>query len=243
MTMSFESLSRMLRILVSMAIVCGALSVALPDEAPEPGWIGMTFGNPLGPHPSSVTDGDRDPLLVGMVARGGPAAKAGIRGRDTIVSFAGQGIEHARQFISLVRNHGPGDWATLTIRRGKLEREFRIHIAERPEERNQLVLRRAWLGVESLSLPISLQKHFGGDENAGVLISDVVIGSPAESAGIRIGDLLVHIEGKNVSSKQVLATMVSAAGVGNTIDVELVRNGVPIATEVLMRQRPEGVGR
>lgn len=241
--MAVEQSSRVLGIVFALTIVICSLSVALADEASEPGWIGMTFGNSLGPHPASILDGDLNPLLVGMVARGGPAARAGIRGRDTIVAFDGQGIEHARQLITLVRNHAPGDWAIMTVRRGKVEREFRIHIDERPEERNQRVLRRAWLGVESISLPTKLQEHFGGEENAGVLIADVVDGSPAESAGIRIGDLLIQIEGIRVSSPQVLATMVSAAGVGNVIDVELVRNGTPITTEAQMRERPDGARR
>ncbi|MDH3627924.1 MAG: PDZ domain-containing protein [Acidobacteriota bacterium] len=229
----------------SVAIAVGVLAWIALTAAPasavedgrEPGWVGLTFGNPLGPHPASVVNDDREPLLVGRVVVSGPADEAGVRARDSILAFDGQGIEHSRELIDLVRAHEPGAWATLTIKRGRAVRDLRIQIGARPLERERRALRRAHMGVESISLPASLQQHFGGSEKAGVLVSAVAEGSPAETAGVRVGDLLVTIGGQDVASQHQLAILVAGAGVGNKLECELVRNGVPIVVEPIMQER------
>jgi membrane-associated protease RseP (regulator of RpoE activity) len=85
--------------------------------------------------------------------------------------------------------------------------------------------KRGFLGVDLLDLTPELRRHFGGAEETGVLVSHVEPGSPAERAGMAVGDLLVRIEGKPVDSAWDLRDLVAPRKAGETINVEVVRDG------------------
>jgi membrane-associated protease RseP (regulator of RpoE activity) len=80
------------------------------------------------------------------------------------------------------------------------------------------------LGVQLAETTPELREHLGGTKDAGVLISKIVSGSPAEQAGIRVGDLLLSIDGESVkSARDIRAALHDKRG--STIDVELARDG------------------
>jgi Do/DeqQ family serine protease len=58
-----------------------------------------------------------------------------------------------------------------------------------------------WLGVEIQELTAQLKEHFGlAEKSVGVLISDVIDGSPAAKAGMKRGDIVLSLEGVPISS-------------------------------------------
>src|SRR5262245_50302044 len=57
---------------------------------------------------------------------------------------------------------------------------------------------RGYLGVGLTDLTPELRTHFGAPEDAGVMVSKVEPGSPADKAGIKVGDVLASIDGKEV---------------------------------------------
>jgi S1-C subfamily serine protease len=97
---------------------------------------------------------------------------------------------------------------------------------------------RGWLGVDAIELPASLRAHFGAPEDAGVLVSGVVEGSPAELSGIRVGDVLYEADGQPITSAAALTSLVDLAGVENLIEVVLARDGARIVVEPLIERRP-----
>lgn len=72
--------------------------------------------------------------------------------------------------------------------------------------------RRAWLGLHLLELSEELRRHYGAPADRGVLVSRVEPGSPAERAGIRVGDVLAGVDSHPIASiaqlSVVLATLV-----------------------------------
>ncbi|MDT8448512.1 MAG: trypsin-like peptidase domain-containing protein [bacterium] len=79
-------------------------------------------------------------VVVGQVYPGGPAARAGMRGLqrdprgvillgDVILKAEGQVINSQDDLLSLLENHKPGDQITLTSRRDKVERTFKLTLA------------------------------------------------------------------------------------------------------------------
>src|SRR5262249_3455797 len=54
------------------------------------------------------------------------------------------------------------------------------------------------LGVRITSMTAELRKFFGAAEDRGVLVSQVDKDSPAASAGLRAGDVIIEIDGKKV---------------------------------------------
>ena len=78
-----------------------------------------------------------------------------------------------------------------------------------------------------------LREHLGGSRESGVLVSKVAAGTPAENAGIGVGDLIVNVGGDEISSiadlRRALATRE-----GETFDVEVIRDGVPTRFSVTL---------
>ena len=80
-----------------------------------------------------------------------------------------------------------------------------------------------WLGVDvSLSEDALRPDHPIAN---GVIISRVMVGSPADTAGLQAGDVIVRVDGKSVQKPVQLGTILSARKPGDTIGFIVNRNG------------------
>lgn len=82
---------------------------------------------------------------------------------------------------------------------------------------------RPLLGVELVETTPELREFLGGNRDAGVLIGRVLPGSAAERTGVRVGDLLVAVDGEKISGADELIEAVRERE-GKTIELELVRD-------------------
>ena len=86
-------------------------------------------------------------------------------------------------------------------------------------------VRRAWLGVGGLTVPLppSLAERVG--RRAGLRIVEVVPGSPAASAGLFLGDVMISAGGVPVTTAQDLQRMMLGAEVGRPLPITVSRKG------------------
>jgi len=87
------------------------------------------------------------------------------------------------------------------------------------------------LGVELVETTPELREHLGGSDDAGVLVGKVLSGTPAQKAGVRVGDLIVSVDGDRVSDAGALIEALSDKD-GKTISLELVRDRKTIRLQV-----------
>jgi predicted metalloprotease with PDZ domain len=80
------------------------------------------------------------------------------------------------------------------------------------------------LGVQLVETTPELREHLGGGADRGVLVGKVMSGKPAEQAGVKVGDLLVSVDGTRVSSAGELIEALEDKD-GKSVDLELVRDG------------------
>ena len=78
---------------------------------------------------------------------------------------------------------------------------------------------KAYIGVEVEDETSQLQQAYGFVPSTGAVVVSVESGSPAASAGIQEGDVIVAYNGKAVNSAQNLTTDVQASSVGSTVTV------------------------
>ncbi len=84
---------------------------------------------------------------------------------------------------------------------------------------------RGYLGVELLQPSDALRRALGGRDGRGVLIDTVSDESPAAAAGLRAGDLIVALDGKDVESTTALRRMIRERDGGAVVSIEIVRAG------------------
>lgn len=84
--------------------------------------------------------------------------------------------------------------------------------------------RRGLLGVRIQSVTDSIAESLGMEKPTGALVASVTPGSPAESAGIKVGDVILTFDGKEVENMRILPKLVARTSIGKTVDVVILRD-------------------
>jgi serine protease Do len=98
---------------------------------------------------------------------------------------------------------------------------------------------RGWLGVMIQDITPELAKSFGLKDSKGVLISDVVKGSPAEKAGLSTGDVILRFDGKEVENAHKLSQMAAATSPNSKVQIDLLRKGKEKTVSLEVGTMPE----
>ena len=84
---------------------------------------------------------------------------------------------------------------------------------------------RPWVGIGLQDLTPELITSFKLEEKGGALIGQVYEGSPAEKAGIKVGDILIEIDGVGINNSQEVVREVLKKQVGQKVKMGLIREG------------------
>ena len=147
----------------------------------------------------------RNGALVANVIDDGPADNAGIETGDVIVEFDGikiQSVDHLRNNVSSSK---PDKYYNLSLIRNGKKKSFRVKLAKMPND-DQLALSTqsesaSELGIEVSSLNRMNRQEFDiKDKDTGVLVTQIFQNTPADDAGIRVGDLITRVGSRRCSS-------------------------------------------
>lgn len=94
---------------------------------------------------------------------------------------------------------------------------------------------RPWIGVSGQTMTSDLAEQFGLPRPIGVAVTDVYPDGPAASAGIRVGDVILKVGGKEIVDEQALRYRVATRPLGGVARIEILRAGVNQAVEVSMK--------
>lgn len=99
-------------------------------------------------------------------------------------------------------------------------------------------VRRPWIGVSFQELTPELAEQFGLRTTRGALVSQVVGGAPAERAGIKPGDVVVSVDGREVQESHDLLRHVLRKNVGEKVELGVLREGQPRTLSLTTEERP-----
>jgi serine protease Do len=100
----------------------------------------------------------------------------------------------------------------------------------------------AWIGAVTATLTPEEARRLNLQPSRGAFVSRVFPGSPAASAGLRIGDVITAVDGKPVDSREAFSTFIATARAGQPVSVTLSRNGNSQTLQIRPSDPPSGLG-
>jgi len=211
-----------------------AITFSRPDQA-QVGDIVLAIGNPFGVGQT---------VTMGIVS----AVKRNHLGLNTFENFiqTDAAINPGNSGGALVDVNGNLigiNSAIYSPNGGSLGIGFAIPVSTAKKIMEQIIqngsVTRGWVGVAVQELTPELTESFNLDNIQGVLISEVVRGSPADQAGVHAGDILTMIDNKQLltDSSSMLET-ISSLPPGEVVVFKLLRNQREVVVDVKVGKRP-----
>ena len=97
---------------------------------------------------------------------------------------------------------------------------------------------RGYLGVSLQPVDDELAPALGIPKDTGELVRSVVAGAPGANAGLQQGDVIVKVNGQDVTPDQTVSYLIANTRVGSRVPVELIRNGRRATVTVTVAERP-----
>jgi serine protease Do len=103
------------------------------------------------------------------------------------------------------------------------------------------VVVRGTLGVETQNLTPQIAQGLGLAEARGALVTRVLAGSGAATAGLKAGDVVLSINGQRVDNAQALHNFEGLSTVGRTVDLDIRRDGKPLQLKATLKEQPRAL--
>jgi hypothetical protein len=174
-------------------------------------------------------------LEIASLARSGVFYRGGLRQGDVLVSIHGQPVQSQSEFIRLVSRFAGQRIPLVVLRDGREETVYIVY--DRQDRGTQRDL-----DDESSSASPYLGVTFEPGARGLVMIGSVAPNSPAEQAGLQIGDILLSLNDREVSSPYDVIETVAALEPGDSLDIEFSRR-VAKNTQAVIVGRPSGQAR
>lgn len=204
------------------------------------GWLGVVIQDVDGGLAESYGLDRPQGALVANVERGGPAEKSGLEVGDLILEFNGREINTSADLPYAVGPVRAGSTVeALIVRKGK-KQTIDVTVGTRGETDNfqlsqnsqaPVVESRIGLVVEELSL--DARQQAGVD---GVLVKEVVADSPADTAGIEVGDIIVQLGFEDVGSLEDFEKVEMSLPVNKPQPIRVIRNGSPLFRSLVIEE-------
>jgi serine protease Do len=152
-------------------------------------------------------------VLVGTVMEGGPASKAGLKSGDVILEFDGRKVTGSAELRNEIAGKNPGSESLVKINREGTIHTMTIRLEPLPENATASVERAVdaidLLGFGVAPLNTEVAQQFNLKANARrIVVTSVKRSSPAFSAGVRPGDVIISVDKKTVDSIPAFNTII-----------------------------------
>jgi len=207
------------------------------------GWVGV-----------GIAQDEDNRVVITDINKDSPAALAKLREGDRVLKLDGKPLVDAATLASEIRKRKPGQDISLLIEREGKNIEVKVKLGEYTEEdiRREMAIKfpklfeiplppkepmppfaparpfrwekRKYIGVFLQETTKDLANFFGLKEGAGLLITELAKGGPAEKAGLQVGDVIFKADEKRVNTVAELSAVVQTKKKGDKVKIEFMRD-------------------
>ena len=209
------------------------------DSSPRVGELALAIGNPLG-FENTVTAG----IISGLERSvpGGGTALVGLLQTDAAISPGNSGgalVGATGEVIGVNVAYIPPAGGAVAIGFA-IPSVVVVDVAEEMLDDGQA--EHAFLGITPAALTPQLAEQYGIGAESGVLVLEVVPGSPADEAGISPSDVIVAVDDEQVAEPGDLLAELRTRDPGDTIELTVLRGGDEESVDVELGLAPQVPG-
>ena len=168
------------------------------------GWIGVQIQPVTADIAESLGLKQAQGALVAEPQEGSPAAKAGIKSGDVIVSINGEPVRDARTLARRISSMAPGTSVKVGVYRDGTEQQLSLVLGELPKDRQARASTEErdipGSDLPRLGLSLAPASSVGGSGNQGVVVTSVDPDGAAAAHGFKTGDVILDVAGKVVNA-------------------------------------------
>ena len=97
----------------------------------------------------------------------------------------------------------------------------------------------AYLGIQSLTVTPSIAAANGLSRNDGVVVVNVIAGTPAQKAGLQQGDIIIGLGNTAIADQNDLQNALQQHKPGDTVTLKIDRNGAQTTVQITLGDRPQ----
>jgi serine protease Do len=180
------------------------------------GWLGVKIQNIDEDTAASLGLSEAKGALVTEVTTPGPAAEAGLKNGDAILSVNGNAVADSRDLARQIAGYTPSAKVDVRILRGAKEQTIGIKLGKFPSGRELAKVESSksdpspTQGTEMDQLGLTVAPATGANKD-GVVVTEVDNASDAAQKGIRSGDVILEVGGTSVKNPEDLANGIKEA--------------------------------
>lgn len=158
-------------------------------------------------------------VKIDVLVKDGPAEIAGLLPGDVILRIDKEKVRTVDQVSKMFYAKKNGQKIDVEVWRDGKIKHFPVNLLEKEYHE------KPYMGVYLTDLSLKSYEKFQVEAQRGILIKDVVDGSPADEAGIISKDVLITFDGEKIYSDNQFSDLLNDYRIGDKVKMEIVRDG------------------
>ena len=167
-------------------------------------WVGIGLQDLTEELMKSFNVKEKEGALISQVREGSPAEKAGLKVEDIIVEMDGKKVKNSQDVVREVLKREVGQQIRFEVIREGKRVEISVTTAQMPPEASEqkgATPEKEWFGLRVTTVTSDIAKQLGLAKAEGVVIEEVEMGSAAQDAGLRKGDVISEVNRQKIKDE------------------------------------------